>query len=409
MSGARALPPLSLYVHLPWCARKCPYCDFNSHAADDFPEREYVDALMKDLDDESPRVSGRVVESVFIGGGTPSLFSAAAIGALLAGVRARLELACDCEITLEANPGSAEARRFAGFRRAGVNRLSIGVQSFDDAALERIGRVHDARSAHRAIEAARAAGFERVNVDLMYALPDQSPQAAFDDVQRALEHDVDHLSHYELTLEPNTLFHRFPPALPDEETCWRMHRGGVARIEAAGLRRYEISAYARAGAQCRHNLNYWRFGDYLGIGAGAHGKLTDAAGAITRSVKHRHPRRYLASRGADAHTMRRHDVPVAERPLEFMLNAARLVAGFPLALFEARTGLAASSIAPALEVAEARALVRVRAGVVRPTARGIRFLNDYLLLFDGGGGCAPLAAGKPKRAPVDRAGGAPVL
>jgi len=409
MNGIDAVPPLTLYVHLPWCARKCPYCDFNSHAALDFPEHRYIDALMADLDFEATRIAGRAIESVFVGGGTPSLFSPSAIDALLVGVRARVNLAVDSEVTLEANPGSAEARRFAGYREAGVNRLSIGVQSFDDAALQRIGRVHDARSAHAAIGMARAAGFDRLNVDLMYGLPGQSPQAALGDVEQALAHAVEHLSHYELTLEPNTLFHRFPPQLPDEEDCVRMHERGGALIEARGLRRYEISAYARPGAECRHNLNYWRFGDYVGIGAGAHGKLTDADGAITRSIKHRHPRRYLDSRGADAHAARRYSVPVEERPLEFMLNAARLVQGFPLALFEARTGLAASTIEGALRRAQARGLVRVDAGTVRPTAQGTRFLNDFLLLFDDGGGAGVPAAGQPKRAPVDRAGEWPVL
>lgn len=408
MSRIDPLPPLALYVHLPWCTRKCPYCDFNSHAAQEFPENDYVDALMADLDHEATRTAGRTVESVFIGGGTPSLFSAAAIDALLRGVRARVTLAADCEITLEANPGSAEARRFAGYRDAGVNRLSIGVQSFDDDALARIGRVHDGRSARRAIEAARAAGFERLNVDLMYGLPGQSPDAALDDVRQALDRGIDHLSHYELTIEPNTLFHRFPPPRPGEEACWQMHVRSAACVEGADLRRYEISAYARAGAECRHNLNYWRFGDYLGIGAGAHGKLTEAdGGAITRNVKHRHPRRYLAARGAGAHELVRHAVVHAQRALEFMLNAARLLEGFPLALFEARTGLAPETLDAALQRAEALGLVRVRAGTVRPTERGIRFLNEYLLLFEEGRCGVP--AGRPKRAPVDTAGGAPVL
>ena len=406
---AHPVPPLGLYVHLPWCARKCPYCDFNSHAADHVPERDYVAALLVDLDDEAPRVAGRAVESVFIGGGTPSLFSEAAIGALLEGIDRRVTLAPGCEVTLEANPGSAEAARFAGYRAAGVNRLSIGVQSFDDALLEGIGRVHDARAARRAIEMAGAAGFASVNVDLMYGLPGQSVAAAVADLDRALDYGVAHLSHYELTIEPNTLFHRFPPERPDDDARWAMHEAGLARIADAGLARYEVSAYARPGRRCRHNLNYWRFGDYLGIGAGAHGKRSDGApGAVERSVKHRHPRRYLEARGPDGHTARRHPVPAAELPLEFMLNAARLVDGFEETLLEARTGISLSAVEAPLEAARARGLVVRRGGRIRPTERGMRFLNELLLLFETPSGEGH-AAGAAKRAPVHREGGAPVL
>ena len=334
MAEVRPIPPLGLYVHLPWCARKCPYCDFNSHEASDIPERSYVNLLLADLDHDSAHIADRAVESIFIGGGTPSLFSVSAIVSLLDGIRQRVALAPDCEVTLEANPGSAEADRFAGYRAAGVNRLSIGVQSFDDVALKRIGRIHDARAAHRAVDMAQAAGFERINIDLMYGLPEQSWQAAVTDVEQALAHGVDHLSHYELTIEPNTLFHRFPPPRPDEDALWATHTKSVALMQAAGLGRYEISAYARPGAECRHNLNYWRFGDYLGIGAGAHGKLTQAAPwAVERSVKHRHPRRYLASLGGGDHQARCWPVPLVELPLEFMLNAARLLEGFSVELF----------------------------------------------------------------------------
>lgn len=402
-------PPLALYVHLPWCERKCPYCDFNSHAAEDFPQADYVDALLADLDDELPRIGGRRVESVFIGGGTPSLFSVAGIETLLDGVRARVDLASDCEVTLEANPGSAEAGRFAGYRGAGVNRLSIGVQSFDDGALRRIGRVHDARTGHAAIEMAQAAEFAHINVDLMYGLPQQSPQGALADVEHALGHGIDHLSHYELSIEPNTLFHRFPPERPGEDATWEMHARSLERIEGRGLRRYEISAYARPASECRHNMNYWRFGDYVGIGAGAHGKLTDhRRGVIERSRKHRHPRRYLQACAKGGHEAERRTVPAAELPLEFMLNAARLLEGFSEALFEARTGLAADVLAVPLGVAEARGLLERRAGAIRPTSRGTRFLNDLLLLFE-----SPVAAEIPpdaeKRAPIDRDGGLPVL
>lgn len=409
MAALAPTPPLGLYVHLPWCARKCPYCDFNSHQASDIPDSAYVAALLEDLDDESVRVTGRAVESVFIGGGTPSLFSVSAIAALLDGIRARVELAPDCEVTLEANPGSAEADRFAGYRGAGVNRLSIGVQSFDDGALQRIGRIHDARAAHQAVEMAQAAGLERINIDLMYGLPGQSWQGALADVEQALGHGVSHLSHYELTIEPNTLFHRFPPARPDEDAFWTMHTRSLERMEFAGLRRYEISAFARPGDQCRHNLNYWRFGDYLGIGAGAHGKLTRGVDRVVeRSVKHRHPRRYLASRGGGDFEASRGPVAGADLPLEFMLNAARLLEGFSEELFEARTGLPASVISGPLLQAEKRGLIHRSPGAIRPTRRGTQFLNDYLTLFqDPSPAAAPEDA--TKRAPVDRGGGSPVL
>lgn len=409
MAALAPTPPLGLYVHLPWCARKCPYCDFNSHQASDIPDSAYVAALLEDLHDESVRVTGRAVESVFIGGGTPSLFSVSAIAALLDGIRARVELAPDCEVTLEANPGSAEADRFAGYRGAGVNRLSIGVQSFDDGALQRIGRIHDARAAHQAVEMAQAAGLERINIDLMYGLPGQSWQGALADVEQALGHGVSHLSHYELTIEPNTLFHRFPPARPDEDALWTMHTRSLERMESAGLRRYEISAFARPGDQCRHNLNYWRFGDYLGIGAGAHGKLTRGVDRVVeRSVKHRHPRRYLASRGGGDFEASRGPVAGADLPLEFMLNAARLLEGFSEELFEARTGLPASVISGPLLQAEKRGLIHRSPGAIRPTRRGTQFLNDYLTLFqDQSPAAAPVDA--TKRAPVGRGGGSPVL
>ncbi len=410
MAAPAQFPPLGLYVHLPWCARKCPYCDFNSHAASDIPERAYVAAVLADLDDERRRVAGRMLESIFIGGGTPSLFSVSAIAALLDGIRARVALAPDCEVTLEANPGSAEAHRFAGYVAAGVNRLSIGVQSFDDAALKGIGRIHDARTAHAAVEMAQAAGTQRINIDLMYGLPGQSWQAAVADVEQALAHGVNHLSHYELSIEPNTLFHRFPPPRPDEDALWTMHTNSVELVAAAGFRRYEVSAYARPGAECRHNLNYWRFGDYLGIGAGAHGKRTHGAGTvIERSVKHRHPRRYLASRGAGDHEARRGPVPAADLPLEFMLNAARLLEGFSEELFEARTGLPVSAIGAPLAQAEERGLIDRCRGTIRPTQRGMRFLNDLLMLFGAANPAVALPAGAAKRAPVDRVGGSPVL
>jgi len=409
MTSVETIPPLGLYVHLPWCTLKCPYCDFNSHAADEFPEDAYVAALLADLDQECARVAGRTVESIFVGGGTPSLFSVAAIDSLLEGIRARIALSPDCEITLEANPGSAEADRFAGYLAAGVNRLSIGVQSFDDAALARIGRIHDADTAHGAVDKAQAAGVPRINIDLMYGLPGQTWESALDDVEQALAHGVGHISHYELSIEPNTLFHRFPPPRPGEVALEAMERKCIDTMAAAGLGRYEISAYGRAGVECRHNLNYWRFGDYLGIGAGAHGKLTlTAGGVVERSVKHRHPRRYLASVGGGDYDARRGAVPTAELPLEFMLNAARLLEGFPEALFEARTGLPLAVIDGSLQRAEDGGLIERRRGRIVPTPRGSRFLNEFLVLFDPSG-LPPGSVKAVNRAPVDRAGDLPVL
>jgi putative oxygen-independent coproporphyrinogen III oxidase len=409
MAAPGPLPPLGLYVHLPWCTRKCPYCDFNSHAAVDFPESAYLAALLADLDDERARIGARSIETVFIGGGTPSLFSVATVEALLVGIRARVVLAPDCEITLEANPGSADADRFAGYRAAGVNRLSIGVQSFDDGALERIGRIHDAAAAHRAVEKAQVAGFERINIDLMYGLPGQTCEAALTDVREALDHGASHVSHYELTIEPNTLFHRSPPPRPDEDLLWSMHVASVAQLESAGLERYEISAYARPGERCRHNLNYWRFGDYLGIGAGAHGKLTRGPdGVVERSVKHRHPRRYLQSPAGGGWDARRGPVPRGDLALEFMLNAARLPEGFTEELFETRTGLPVAAISAPLAQAMARGLVRRRDGAIMPTSQGIRFLNDLLMIFEGAR-AEQTPANAAIRAPVDREGGSAML
>ena len=405
MATAPSPPPLGLYVHLPWCERKCPYCDFNSHGATEFPEADYVRCLLADLSDESPRFAGRMVESIFIGGGTPSLFSESAIADLLEGVSRSVILASDCEVTLEANPGSAETGRFAGYRAAGVNRLSIGAQSFDDGALARIGRIHDGGAALAAISGARAAGFRRINVDLMYGLPEQTLEAALADLAKALDTGVTHLSHYELTLEPNTLFHRFPPTLPDEDVLWDMHEAGMAALAEAGLNRYEISAYAAPDEACRHNLNYWRFGDYIGIGAGAHGKRT-GGGVVERSIKHRHPRRYLAVGAGEGYAARRAPVATGDLPLEFVLNAGRLLEGFSEALFEARTGLPVATVEAPLARAEALGLVGREAGVVRPTERGIQFLNELLALFDGSDE-AP--AGGGKRAPVHRVAGPPVL
>ncbi|MFP5465232.1 MAG: radical SAM family heme chaperone HemW, partial [Gammaproteobacteria bacterium] len=292
-------PPLSLYVHLPWCVRKCPYCDFNSHAAGgELPQGDYIDALLRDIEADLPRVWGRPVMSVFIGGGTPSLFEPDAIARLLSDLRARLPLLAAAEITLEANPGTLDTARLEAFRRAGVNRLSLGVQSFHDRQLKALGRIHDAAAARRAIEVALSAGFERVNIDLMFGLPGQDPALALADLDAALAYDTGHVSWYQLTLEPNTVFHSHPPVLPEPDLMEAIYEAGLARLATAGYRRYEVSAYARPGQECRHNLNYWQFGDYLGIGAGAHGKLTLPDG-ILRLAKYRQPQTYMTRASAD--------------------------------------------------------------------------------------------------------------
>jgi oxygen-independent coproporphyrinogen-3 oxidase len=381
-------PPLSLYVHLPWCLRKCPYCDFNSHefrSDDALPEQQYVDALIADLDASLPSVWGRSVQTVFIGGGTPSLFSPEAIDRLLAAIRARLRLAPAAEITMEANPGTFEAARFRGFAQAGVNRLSIGVQSFSDAALAALGRVHDAAQARRAIELA-AVAFQTFNIDLMYALPGQTLDALRTDLREALGFAPPHLSCYHLTLEPNTLFaSRPPPALPDDDLAADMQQLVEDETGAAGLEHYEISAYARAGERCRHNLNYWQFGDYLGIGAGAHGKLS-FHDRIVREARLRHPRAYveaaLGARSAGvegaAAVEERRRLGRADLPFEFMLNALRLPGGVPATLFTERTGLPMTVLSGALERAVARGLLVDDPTVFRPSARGLRFLNDLI-------------------------------
>jgi putative oxygen-independent coproporphyrinogen III oxidase len=376
-------PPLALYVHLPWCVAKCPYCDFNSHVhRGALPEPAYVAALLADLDRDLPLAAGRAVASVFLGGGTPSLFAPAAIATLLDGIRARLALATDAEITLEANPGTVEHGRFAGYRAAGINRVSLGAQSFGAAQLAALGRIHAPTDTVRAVGEIRAAGIGNYNLDLMYALPQQSPAMALDDIDAAVALGPCHLSHYQLSLEPGTVFHARPPPLPEEDEVQQIEAQTLARLADAGYRRYEISAWARPGAECRHNLNYWQYGDYLGIGAGAHGKLTVAGeGAILRTVKPKQPREYLelAAGAGLLGTVAR--IPAAERPFEFMLNALRLPAGFATRQFEERTGLAIGSIAAELERAGARGLLCETADGWRPTPRGLRFLNDLQALF----------------------------
>jgi oxygen-independent coproporphyrinogen-3 oxidase len=382
---ARALPPLALYVHLPWCVRKCPYCDFNSHALkDELPEARYLAALLADLDaDLAARPEARrELVSIFIGGGTPSLFAPRTIGALLEGIGARLPLAVAIEVTLEANPGTVEQGRFAGYRAAGVTRISLGVQSFDDGALDRLGRIHGGAEAERAIGEVVRAGFGTFNVDLMCALPGQDAAAACRDVERALALGASHLSHYELTLEPNTLFHARPPAnLPDPDDAAAIQDAAHARLAAAGLARYEVSAWSRPGHRCQHNLNYWEFGDYLGIGAGAHGKLTDPDGAVWRTQKAKHPTRYLelAAQPAPLGTSTR--TPTAELPFEFMLNALRLDEGFPTTRFAERTALDWGAIATRCASLADRGLLETDGVRWRATALGRRHLNDLLLEF----------------------------
>jgi putative oxygen-independent coproporphyrinogen III oxidase len=384
-----AMPPLSLYVHLPWCIRKCPYCDFNSHENKGaVPETRYLDALRADLEAALPLVWGRRVSTVFIGGGTPSLFSPAGIERLLTDVRALLPLEPGCEITLEANPGTFEAERFCAFRAAGVTRLSVGVQSFDDTALQRIGRVHDARQARAAVEEARDA-FETFNIDLMYALPGQTLAQLHADLDVALGYQPPHLSIYHLTLEPNTFFAKHPPVLPDDDAASDMLDAIVDRSAAAGLQRYEVSAFARSGHRCRHNLNYWGFGDYLGIGAGAHGKLSFPH-RVLRQVRWREPQAYMTQALAGKAVSNEHEVARRDLPFEFMLNALRLREGFDLADYSARTGLPLSSIEATLASAQALGLIERDAALlpqvcgaprVRPSARGFDFLSDLQALF----------------------------
>jgi len=378
-----ALPPLALYVHFPWCVRKCPYCDFNSHEAAGgaaaIPEQRYLDALCADLDAALPLIWGRRIVSIFFGGGTPSLISAAGLERLLSELRARLPLAADCEITLEANPGAFESARFSAFRLAGVNRLSIGVQSFSDRQLDRLGRVHDRAQALAAVAVAQRE-FDNFNLDLMYALPGQSVEALRADIELALQLAPPHLSLYQLTLEPNTVFAKYPPALPDEDTAAAMHEWIEQRMAAAGYEHYEVSAYSRPGRACRHNLNYWQFGDYLGIGAGAHSKLS-FPGRILRQARLRQPAGYIEGALRGAPLAESAEVGRGELPFEFMLNALRLSGGVAAQLFGERTGLPMSAVEPALRRAEQRGLLAVDTGRIAPTELGRRFLSDLQQLF----------------------------
>ncbi len=384
-----ALPPLALYVHLPWCLKKCPYCDFNSHewratepgaGADALPESRYLDALCADLEASLPFVWGRRIHSIFIGGGTPSLFAPELIDRLIGDIRSRLPLEAGCEITLEANPGTFERDRFKGYRAAGVTRLSIGVQSFDDAKLRAIGRVHDAAQARAAVEEAKAS-FDTFNLDLMYALPGQTLAEFEADLAQALAFEPPHLSIYHLTIEANTVFAKYPPPhLPDDDTAFDMLDLITERTAASGLERYEVSAFARPGHRCQHNLNYWQFGDYLGIGAGAHSKISFPH-RVLRQVRFREPAQYMARALAGQCIAQEDEVPRAQLPFEFMLNATRLTEGFELARFSERTGLSLAAIAEALNAAETQGLIERDFARVWPSKRGTDFLNDLQALF----------------------------
>jgi putative oxygen-independent coproporphyrinogen III oxidase len=375
-----ALPPLALYVHIPWCLKKCPYCDFNSHERrDEIPETRYVDALLADLELALPSIWGRRVRTVFFGGGTPSLFAPEAIDRILAGVRARVALAPDAEITLEANPGTFERARFAGFKAAGINRLSLGVQSFEPRFLNALGRVHDADEA-RAAAAVAIEIFGNVNLDLMYALPGQTSADARSDLAQALRFSPPHLSFYHLTIEPNTLFHRYPPTLPDDETAADIEDAIADALGTASYLHYETSAYAKPGHECRHNLNYWRFGDYLGIGAGAHSKLSFPE-RVVRQVRHKQPQQYIQEVERGSPLAEDRTVERSEIGFEFMLNALRLTEGVPVALFAERTGFPLTLVQKPLDEAERRGLIECDHQHMRPTPLGQRFLNDLQAIF----------------------------
>lgn len=382
-----ALPPLSLYIHFPWCEKKCPYCDFNSHQIKEgvgltsgFDEERYINALIADLETELPRIWGRQVHSIFIGGGTPSLLSAHGMDTLLSAIRARVHLEPDAEITMEANPGSVETEKFAGFAKAGITRVSLGIQSFQDAQLKALGRIHDGAEAKRAIEIALQ-HFKSVNLDLMYGLPMQTLDDAKRDVETALAFKTPHLSFYNLTLEPNTYFANFPPKLPSEDAVDAIFEQSLDLLTKAGLKRYEISAYAKPGMECKHNLNYWRFGDYIGIGAGAHGKIS-FPDKVTRQVRERHPETYMQAMEQKGNALiESKDIPAADLPFEFMLNTLRLTDGVATNTFSERTGLPLSSISKGLDEASKKGLLDPDPTVLKGTPQGLRYLNNLQELF----------------------------
>lgn len=379
------LPPLSLYVHIPWCVRKCPYCDFNSHEQKDtLPEDAYVNALLNDLAAEMPRIWGRTISSVFIGGGTPSLFSAKALDNLMSGIRALTALQPTCEVTMEANPGTFEQEKFSDFRQLGINRLSVGVQSFNDKHLEALGRIHSGDEAQRAIDIAKTAGFDDINIDLMFGLPEQTNAAALKDVQCAIALAPTHISYYELTLEPNTLFAKHPPTLPEDDEKWQIHNNGMQLLAEHGYERYEISAFAQPGKHSRHNNNYWLFGDYVGIGAGAHSKVSFAnTGDIVRRWKHKHPTRYL--RGANASAIDciggENTIAVNDSAIEFMMNALRLKEGFAIPVFEQHTGVSINHWQNQIDQALDKGLLEQSGFNLRASEKGFNFLNDLLEMF----------------------------
>jgi oxygen-independent coproporphyrinogen-3 oxidase len=378
------LPPLSLYIHIPWCARKCPYCDFNSHAQNESVEDlAYVEALLQDLRAEQRFVAGREVQSLFIGGGTPSLFSTQSIKQLLAGIAELITLDENLEITLEANPGAMESERLPGYREAGVNRLSLGVQSLNADSLQALGRIHGPEEVFVAVDRAQRSGFERINLDLMFGLPFQTQEMAQADLRAAIGLAPGHLSYYQLTLEPNTPFYYSPPALPDEESLWQMQQTGHEMLQQAGYEQYEISAFSRPDERCRHNINYWRFGDYIGIGAGAHSKITTRDGVIKRHWKWRHPNDYLAAAdGTHSFIQGEHILQAEDLSIEFMMNALRLTHGVEASLFSVTTGLGLETIQVSLQAAIEKGLLYRQNGRIRPTPLGFRFLNDLISMFE---------------------------
>nr|WP_216862841.1 radical SAM family heme chaperone HemW [Polynucleobacter sp. CS-Odin-A6] len=379
-----ALPPLSLYIHFPWCEKKCPYCDFNSHQVKEgqqgFDEARYIKALITDLETELPRIWGRQVHSIFIGGGTPSLLSAKGMNELLSAVRARVNLEPDCEITMEANPGSVETEKLAGFAQAGINRVSLGIQSFQDEQLKALGRIHNGEEAKRAIAIALQ-HFKSVNLDLMFGLPNQTLEAAKADIETALSFKTPHLSFYNLTLEPNTYFASFPPKLPNDEEIDAIFEQNLALLEAAGYRRYEVSAYAQKDQECKHNLNYWRFGDYIGIGAGAHGKIS-FPDKITRQVRERHPETYMQAMETKGNALiEAKEIPSKDLPFEFMLNVLRLTDGVDTVTFSERTGLTLNVVSKALDEASKKGLLDLNPNKLKATEQGLRYLNNLQELF----------------------------
>ncbi|MEZ5534638.1 MAG: radical SAM family heme chaperone HemW [Thiolinea sp.] len=374
--------PLSLYIHIPWCIRKCPYCDFNSHNAPaELPEQAYIRALLDDLASELPHIWGRRLESIFIGGGTPSLFSAASIDELISGIHALLPFRPNIEITMEANPGTFEQERFRGFREAGINRLSVGIQSFNQQHLQALGRVHSQAEALRAADIATQAGFENYNLDLMFGLPQQTQEQALQDLQQAIALQPTHLSWYQLTLEPNTAFYKHPPALPGDDLIAEMQISGQQLINNSCYNQYEVSAYAQTGKACRHNMNYWEFGDYIGIGAGAHGKVTQPDHSVTRYRKYRQPAQYLQQATKKQARSNTQQLSAGDLKFEFMLNALRLRNGFDTTLFEQRTGLTAASITKELQLASRRGLLTIEDQHIRPTEQGWLYLNEVIQLF----------------------------